>query len=409
MPYYSFFILCYNNWQMSKEAINSLINSLNDKHKERGIELIIVNNGSTDETASGIEKLKKYYKNNPIEIIAVNLKENMGYPVGINLGLAECRGEIITVLNNDLIFPPGWFDGLSNTTEKNEDIGMVAPYLSYACGPQNVGVKLDSFKEICDFSNKFIKKNSQKITYPLRIIGACYTIKREVYDKIGGNDLWFGIGICDDDDLSLRISLAGYKLAITGSSFVYHLGTITFNQEVHHLNCALGANHQKFSLKWNLKPHGKYKSREDIIANLAYNRKEHYFPIKIEEFAELEPPLIDQVEDKDRLLLIADWNNPRSQWKNTLNSALEQISNTEKIYIWIPKNYFLTEQVSTKIKATIELEQIESDSIKFFYKKLSPLALLKFLNSFDFILRVNDDFINRYIAYLAREISIPLI
>ena len=46
MPHYSFVILCYNNWNLSKQAITSLIESLNPSYFERGIELIIVNNGS---------------------------------------------------------------------------------------------------------------------------------------------------------------------------------------------------------------------------------------------------------------------------------------------------------------------------------------------------------------------------
>ena len=50
MPYYSFVILCYNNWNLSKQAITSLIESLHPSYFERGIELIIVNNGSVDET-----------------------------------------------------------------------------------------------------------------------------------------------------------------------------------------------------------------------------------------------------------------------------------------------------------------------------------------------------------------------
>lgn len=394
---------------MSKEAIETLINSLSKKHIEKGIEIIIVNNGSTDQTADGIEELKTMYQSDYIDIIALNLQENMGYPVGINLGLAKCSGEIIAVLNNDLIFPPDWFDGLVNTLEMNQEIGMVAPYLSYASGPQNVGVRFDSIKEIYNFAEKFMKENHQRTIHALRIIGACYVIRRETFNKIGGNDFWFGIGICDDDDLSLRIAIAGYKLAIVGSSFVYHLGTISFNQKVHDLNCALGINHQKFSLKWDLKPHGEYESREDIQNKIKYNNKNHYFPTKIEEFSGAEPPLMNKDVNHKKALLVADWTNPRSRWKEKLNSYLENISPGEKLYLWIPENYYIKKEISANIERTITSEKLESKYIKLLNEEISPLDLLKLIYSFDSILTVSRDFVNRYIAYLANEISIPRI
>ena len=86
MPYYSFVILCYNKWELTKQAITTLIESLSISHKKKEIELIIVNNGSDDETKEGIEQIKKLYSHE-IEIVPVHLKENMGYSVGINMGL----------------------------------------------------------------------------------------------------------------------------------------------------------------------------------------------------------------------------------------------------------------------------------------------------------------------------------
>jgi len=388
---------------MSKQAINTLIDSLNHKHKNRGIELVIVNNGSIDNTADGIKNLESDYKDCPIQIIPLNLKENMGYPVGINLGLAQCRGEIIAILNNDLIFPSDFLDGLIEVLESDEDVGVAAPYLSYACGSQNVGVNFDSVEKINDFAEDFMKNNSQKIFHPLRVIGACLVFKREVIDKIGGNDFWFGIGICDDDDLCLRVVLAGYKLAVTGSSFVYHLGTITFNQKVHELNCALGSNHPKLSIKWNLKPHGEYQSREEIIDNINYNKDLHYFPTKTAEFSEIESPIIEKEEQ--RLLLVADWTNHKSKWKKKLASILDSIAQQE-LYLWIPKQYFLTEEISAKAKEVINSKGIETDKVKFYYQNVAPLNLIRFLKSFDTILTVENDFVNRYLVYLAEESSI---
>ena len=70
-------------------------------------------------------KLKRKYKD-LIQIKTIHNDENLGYPVGINCGLEHCKGEIITILNNDLVFPENWFDGLVKTIENDSTIGAVA-------------------------------------------------------------------------------------------------------------------------------------------------------------------------------------------------------------------------------------------------------------------------------------------
>jgi len=391
---------------MSKQALNTLIKSLCKKHKLKGIEIIVVNNGSTNNTAAGLKKLITKYASTSIEIIPLHLEENMGYPIGVNLGLAKCRGEIITILNNDLIFPPYWFDGLVNTLTNKQDIGAVVPYLSSASGAQNARVNLNSISEIYNFAQNFMAKNNQKIIYSQRIIGACLVLKKEVIDQIGGNDFWFGIGNYDDDDLSIRIALAGYKLAIVGNSFVYHIGTATFKRKIHQLNCALGANHSKFSLKWNLAPQGEYDSRKTLLNNINYNKQKHYFPIKIKDFTDLKPPLIKE-PNQSNLLLVADWNNDKSRWKEKLAATIKDIS-TEELWLWIPKKYFFITKIVNEIKNITKAKQFKFEKINFIHQNITPVDLLNFLNSFDCILTVNQDYVNKYICYLARKIAIPI-
>ena len=56
------------------------------------------------------------------------------------LVLAQCRGQIITILNNDLVFPTNWFDGIVNTLESNSSIGVAVPFLTYGSGPEHLGI-----------------------------------------------------------------------------------------------------------------------------------------------------------------------------------------------------------------------------------------------------------------------------
>lgn len=143
MPYYSFVLLCYNNWELTNQAITTLNDSISDTYKQKGIEIIVVNNGSIDDTKKYLEQIKNTFSQQ-IELILIHLKENMGYSVGINTGLAQCKGEIITVLNNDLIFPKHWFDGIVNTLESDKSIGAAVPFLSHADMQQYEGVEFEN-------------------------------------------------------------------------------------------------------------------------------------------------------------------------------------------------------------------------------------------------------------------------
>ena len=59
------------------------------------------------------------------------------------------------------------------------------------------------------------------------LVGFCYLVKKSVIDKVGLLDERFTPGNFEDNDLSLRILLEGYKLLLCKNVFIHHL-------EVHH-------------------------------------------------------------------------------------------------------------------------------------------------------------------------------
>jgi len=411
MAFYSFVLVCYNNWNLSRQAITSLISSLDDKYKTKAIELIIVNNGSTDETSLGIEDLRKLYTSEPIEITEIKLEENMGYAVGLNIGLARTTGRIITIMNNDLIFTKDWFNGLAEILENNYGVGAAVPYLSYAATIQNVGVLFDSRDEIDNFAKKFMQDNKEKVTYIDNVISACVSFRRDMLMLIGGFDFWFGMGMADDTDWSLRANITGLKVAVVGSSFVYHIGNATFAKIPEITSAAIISNHPKFMLKWNLKgnenANGLHHSFREVIQNNNYLREKHYFPTKIAEFNLASEPLLERKDNLVRILLAADWTNPKSQWREKILKVLQQNVPQKEIICWAPKQYFLENEVVDEVNKTIRLST--RTAVKLMHDDIFPVELLRFLKSFHGVLEVKDDYVNRYITYLAKQISIPVL
>jgi glycosyltransferase involved in cell wall biosynthesis len=77
-------------------------------------------------------------------------------------------------------------------------------------------------------------------------------MKRTVYDKIGGLDERFGLGLFDDDDLAERARRAGFELAVAHDLFVHHFGSRTFLGNGIDIDGLLEENARRFAAKWGL-------------------------------------------------------------------------------------------------------------------------------------------------------------
>jgi len=65
-------------------------------------EVVVVDNGSSDATASAIAR--------KAGAMVVRSPRNRGFAGGVNLGLRHARGEIVALLNDDAVAGPGWLD-----------------------------------------------------------------------------------------------------------------------------------------------------------------------------------------------------------------------------------------------------------------------------------------------------------
>ena len=91
MKYISFAIPCYNSTEYMEHAIQSILPAGED------VEIIVVNDGSKDETA---EIAARYEKEYPTIVKAVN-KENGGHGDAVNVGLDHATGLYYKVVDSD--------------------------------------------------------------------------------------------------------------------------------------------------------------------------------------------------------------------------------------------------------------------------------------------------------------------
>ena len=98
----SLVIPCYNEEDNLEKLLTKISFVLKKFSKER-IEIVIVNNGSTDNSEKIIKKHELFHQN---FISLLNLKKNKGYGDGINQGINFSKGDVVCWFHADLQFDP---------------------------------------------------------------------------------------------------------------------------------------------------------------------------------------------------------------------------------------------------------------------------------------------------------------
>ena len=83
--------------------------ALDDYQNYRNLELLLVNDGSTDNS----EKIIEDYKNKYPEMIKAFHVDNAGVSNGRNVGLKECTGDLITFIDADDYISPTYIEELT--------------------------------------------------------------------------------------------------------------------------------------------------------------------------------------------------------------------------------------------------------------------------------------------------------
>jgi len=101
-PRCSIIVSTYNDGHLICDAVDSLL-----AQTEQNFELIVVDDGSDDDT---VARLAAYKTNPKVQVLA--LSENQGVPRARNLGIEAANGEIIVFMDADATAPKHWLEAL---------------------------------------------------------------------------------------------------------------------------------------------------------------------------------------------------------------------------------------------------------------------------------------------------------
>lgn len=285
----SIVIVSYNDFELCRECIRA-IKRYYEKDK---IEIIVVDNASTDEEL--LRFLREQQQRNDRFILIEN-KENEGFPAGCNKGLeAADPDNDVFFLNNDAVLMPNalfWLKmglyadkrngaaGAVTNCAPSQEVSMdsLAPYLEKA--PMEEArplmsieseakehrwwrtISLDSALET---AKSYAKDHNVPMWNPFevrcRLTGFAVLVRREAVNELiiqdidkkskDGNkkqlfDERFSPGYFEDDDLGIRLCLAGWRQILCHNAFIYHHGGSGFAGK----SDAMEVSREKFSEKW---------------------------------------------------------------------------------------------------------------------------------------------------------------
>lgn len=183
-------------------------------------EIILVDNGSSDGTASRIAELFP-------GVICISLPENLGVAGGRNAGAARARGKRIMFLDNDTVASSEAILQLERYLDEHPRCGVVAPRLidpqgntqeSYKDFP-GIGLKVRNWLgKRKDCSEKPVPRHE---TMPFYVIGAAQMFPRDVFERVGGLDdnIFFGP---EDADFCMAVRNLGLNVVYNPSVTIMH-------------------------------------------------------------------------------------------------------------------------------------------------------------------------------------------
>ncbi|WP_309396210.1 glycosyltransferase family 2 protein [Cerasicoccus maritimus] len=206
-------------------------------------ELILVDDNSNTET---LEMLRNYVAAHPEAQLFEN-EINRGFAVNCNAGAKRATGDVLLFLNNDLVLKPGWFEPMWQAVQSAEDVGIV--------GNVQFGVRTG----LIDHAGMFFhldgvprqarkgcsRAPAEDVTQWRCVSAACIMVRRSVFNEVGGFDEGYRNG-CEDADLCVRLTLAGYRHLVCNRSVIQHHVSVSPGRHKHN-----DANLQRFIGLWS--------------------------------------------------------------------------------------------------------------------------------------------------------------
>lgn len=228
-------LLSWNHLELTRPCVESIL-----AHTSVPSRLIIVDQASEEPVRAYLQGLRS----TPcVQVEVIFNPANVGYPKGMNLGLARAGAPYICFLNNDILVPPGWLEELIRVAESDPSIGTVCPASNTFDAHPPAGT------DWLGFARARASRRGQRTEVPYGE-GFCLLARRQAIAEIGGFDettyeqIYF-----EDADLSRRLQARGLRCVMAEGTYVWHHGGKTMAQHPERERL-FRENERRFLTRW---------------------------------------------------------------------------------------------------------------------------------------------------------------
>lgn len=211
----------YNALALAQECVRSIFES----GSALAFEVLVVDNGSGPEVGEWLRREEE----GQTKLRHLRDERALGFAVAVNRGVAASTGAVVIVLNSDTLVSRGWMEGLWDALMTDPTLGAVTPCTNHAGEPAQMDLSTIERTPAEAWAIRAGKSRTPEVLYlAQRITFFAVALRRDVWDAMQGLAECYPVGNFEDDDLCLRLRVAGYRLGVAQHVFVFHHNNATF-------------------------------------------------------------------------------------------------------------------------------------------------------------------------------------
>jgi len=219
-PLVTVIIPAYNHEAYISECIESVFNQT-----YKNIQLIVINDGSTDNTKQLIQKILDQ-KNDAFSFIS---KKNEGLIKTLNLGISLAQGTYFCILASDDFWMPNKIEKQVAVMEKNPDAGVVFSDTYFCYGMKKTEVKYSKYKPRLLKIKQGVPVNLyNRLIVENLVISTTVLIRLDVLKSVGNFDDTLTY---EDYDMWLRISKKYNIIYLNEPMAYYRIHAANFSKQ----------------------------------------------------------------------------------------------------------------------------------------------------------------------------------